>query len=71
MLQGDVADPATAEALVKSAIENWGRLDVLVNNAGITRDGLFMRMKDEDWDAVIDTNLERRVLPDPRGGHGR
>ena len=56
-LQGDVSDPATAEALVKAATERWGRLDVVVNNAGITRDGLLVRMKDEDWRAVLDTDL--------------
>lgn len=57
ILQGDVADPATAEALVKAATENWGRLDVVVNNAGITKDGLLVRMKDEDWNAVLQTDL--------------
>ena len=55
--QGDVADPATAEALVKAATERWGRLDVVVNNAGVTRDGLLVRMKDEDWRVVLDTDL--------------
>ncbi|GBD41978.1 3-oxoacyl-[acyl-carrier-protein] reductase FabG [bacterium HR39] len=53
---GDVADPAFPEELVGAA-EALGRLDILVNNAGITRDGLALRMKDEDWQAVIDTNL--------------
>ena len=57
ILQGDVADPATAEALVKAATENWGRLDVVINNAGITKDGLLVRMKDEDWNAVLQTDL--------------
>ncbi|MFP5503440.1 MAG: 3-oxoacyl-[acyl-carrier-protein] reductase [Candidatus Sericytochromatia bacterium] len=57
ILQGDVADPATAEALVKAATETWGRLDVVVNNAGITKDGLLVRMKDEDWNAVLQTDL--------------
>lgn len=57
LLQGDVADPATAEALVKAATENWGRLDVVVNNAGITKDGLLVRMKDEDWNTVLQTDL--------------
>ena len=56
-LQGDVADPATADALVKAATDTWGRLDVLVNNAGVTRDGLLVRMKDEDWRVVLDTDL--------------
>jgi 3-oxoacyl-[acyl-carrier protein] reductase len=53
---GDVTDPAFAEALVGAA-EKAGGLDILVNNAGITRDGLALRMKDEDWQAVLDTNL--------------
>ncbi|HEY9722791.1 MAG TPA: 3-oxoacyl-[acyl-carrier-protein] reductase [Oscillatoriaceae cyanobacterium] len=57
LVQGDVADPATAEALVKAATEKWGRLDILVNNAGITRDGLLMRMKDDDWNQVLQTDL--------------
>lgn len=56
-LQGDVADPATADALVKACTDRWGRLDVVVNNAGVTRDGLLVRMKDEDWRVVLDTDL--------------
>ena len=54
----DVNDLTAAEALVSSLIGEYGGLQVLVNNAGITRDNLSMRMKDEDWDAVIDTNLK-------------
>ncbi len=46
-----------ADALVKSAEEKMGQIDILVNNAGLTKDGLFMRMKDEDWQAVQDVNL--------------
>jgi 3-oxoacyl-[acyl-carrier protein] reductase len=53
----DVGDNATFEALVKSTAKEFGRLDVLVNNAGITRDGLIMRMRDEDWDQVMNVNL--------------
>jgi len=56
-LQGDVSQEAEAMALVNGALERSGRLDVLVNNAGITRDGLLMRMKTPDWQAVIDLNL--------------
>ncbi len=56
-LQGDVSDPATCDALVARTIEELGSLDILVNNAGITRDALCVRMCDEDWQAVIDTNL--------------
>ena len=54
----NVADAAEAEALVAAAHESFGRVDVLVNNAGITRDGLIARMKEEDFDAVIDVNLK-------------
>ncbi|MDE2836100.1 MAG: 3-oxoacyl-[acyl-carrier-protein] reductase [Chloroflexota bacterium] len=57
-LQGNVADAAQAEALVEAAVGALGGLDVLVNNAGITRDNLLMRLSEEDWDAVIDTNLK-------------
>ena len=53
-----VADAAEAEALVAAAHEAFSRVDVLVNNAGITRDGLIARMKEEDFDAVIDVNLK-------------
>ena len=55
---GDVAKSDDADRLVTAATEKFGRLDILVNNAGITRDGLLLRMKDEDWDAVLDTNLK-------------
>ena len=54
----DVTDGAAAEALVESLANEFGGLQVLVNNAGITRDTLAMRMKDADWDAVLDTNLK-------------
>lgn len=54
----DVNDAAAAEALVDAVAKEHGGLHVLVNNAGITRDTLAMRMKDEDWDAVADTNLK-------------
>jgi 3-oxoacyl-[acyl-carrier protein] reductase len=53
----DLADPAAPEGLVKAAETAMGGLDILVNNAGITRDGLLLRMKDEDWQAVLDVNL--------------
>jgi len=57
-VQADIATAEGAEALIKGAIEAFGRVDILVNNAGITRDTLLMRMKEEDWDAVLDTNLK-------------
>ena len=53
----DVTNKETVEVGVKSVIEKYGKIDVLVNNAGITRDGLFMRMSAENWEAVINTNL--------------
>lgn len=55
--QANVADEEQVEALVKAVLAKEGRLDVLVNNAGITRDGLLMRMKSADWQSVIDLNL--------------
>ena len=57
-LQGDVADPDVAQDHVDAVLDRWDTLDVLVNNAGITRDGLMLRMTEEDWDDVIDTNLK-------------
>ena len=56
--QTDVADTEQAAALVAATIEELGRLDVLVNNAGVTRDNLLMRMKEEDWDEVLAINLK-------------
>ena len=53
----NVADEEQVEGLIKAVLEREGRLDVLVNNAGITRDGLLMRMKSADWQSVIDLNL--------------
>ena len=55
--QADVSEPAACDALIGAVLDAYGRLDVLVNNAGITRDGLMVRMSDADWDAVISTNL--------------
>ena len=53
----DVADPASVEALIDGIASDIGPVSILVNNAGITRDNLLMRMKDEDWQAILDTNL--------------
>ncbi len=55
--KGDVADSASCTALIEAVVARYGRLDVVVNNAGITRDGLLVRMSDEDWAAVLQTNL--------------
>ena len=56
--QGDVADAKSAEEMVRAVKSEFGSVDYLVNNAGITRDKLIMMMSEEDWDAVIDTNLK-------------
>ena len=53
----DVADPASVESLIDGIASDIGPVSILVNNAGITRDNLLMRMKDEDWQAILDTNL--------------
>lgn len=55
--RADVAEPGAAETLVDACLERWGRLDLLVNNAGITADTPALRMKDAQWEAVLDTNL--------------
>jgi 3-oxoacyl-[acyl-carrier protein] reductase len=74
----DVADGEQVKAGFKQALEKFGRLDILVNNAAITRDGLAMRMKQEDWDAVIRTNLtgahlciQQALMPMMRAKGGR
>ncbi|MDO8319866.1 3-oxoacyl-ACP reductase FabG [Rhodoferax sp.] len=54
----DVNDPAGVDALIDAIVKEHGGLQILVNNAGITRDNLAMRMKDDEWDAVLDTNLK-------------
>lgn len=65
----DAADFAASDAVVKDVVADFGRIDVLVNNAGITKDGLILRMTEEQWDAVITTNLKsafnftRAVVP--------
>lgn len=57
-LTGNVGDSASVEEFVAKVSQEFGRIDILVNNAGITRDTLLMRMKEEDWDAVLDINLK-------------
>ncbi len=55
--QADVSDPSACSKLVDDVVARFGRVEVLVNNAGITRDGLLVRMSDDDWRAVLETNL--------------
>jgi len=59
---GNVTVAADVEKMIDAAVDAFGRVDILVNNAGITRDGLLMRMKDEDWDAVLSVNLKGAFL---------
>jgi 3-oxoacyl-[acyl-carrier protein] reductase len=56
--RGDVSVVAEAEAMVEKVLADFGRIDILVNNAGITRDALLLRMGEEEWDVVLDTNLK-------------
>jgi 3-oxoacyl-[acyl-carrier protein] reductase len=53
----NVADAADAKAMAEHVFKEWGKIDILVNNAGITRDGLLLRMKEEDWNLVLQVNL--------------
>ena len=57
-MQCDVSDYGACEAFIKNIIKEYKRIDILVNNAGVTRDGLLMQMKEEDFDTVVDTNLK-------------
>jgi len=61
-LQGDVAKPEDADNFIKQVLTSFGALDIVVNNAGTTRDTLVMRMSEEDWDIVLDTNLKGTFL---------
>ena len=61
-VQGNVTAPADADKMIDEAVAAFGRVDILVNNAGITRDALLLRMKDEDWDAVLTVNLKGAFL---------
>lgn len=58
VVQADISQNAASTEMVDAVVKEFGRIDILVNNAGITRDGLLMRMKEEDWDAVLTTNLK-------------
>ena len=58
VVKGNVANPSEAKAIVDTVMEKYGRIDILVNNSGITRDGLILRMSEEDFDSVIDVNLK-------------
>src|SRR5260221_12961793 len=62
VVQADVARASEVDRLVQAALEKFGRIDVLVNNAGIARDTLIRRMTEDDWDAVLDTNLKSPFL---------
>ncbi len=57
-VKADVSKLTDAESLIKAAVDQFGKIDILVNNAGVTRDGLIMMMKEDDWDTVLDTNLK-------------
>jgi len=59
---GNVTVADDAERMIEAAVKEFGRVDILVNNAGITRDNIFLRMKDEDWDAVLSVNLKGAFL---------
>jgi 3-oxoacyl-[acyl-carrier protein] reductase len=61
-LKANVAASAEVTSMIDQVVEKFGRIDILVNNAGITRDGLILRMKDEDWDLVLDINLKGSFL---------
>lgn len=61
-VQADISDPSAVKLLMDTAVRDFGRIDILVNNAGITRDGLLMMMKPEDFDAVIAANLRGAFL---------
>ncbi len=61
-VEADISSAAGAEAVVRAALDSFGRLDILVNNAGITRDMLLLRLSEEDWDAVLTTNLKSAYM---------
>ena len=58
LIQADIANTEAVDDMIKNINKEYGKIDILVNNAGITRDNLLMRMKESDWDDVINTNLK-------------
>jgi 3-oxoacyl-[acyl-carrier protein] reductase len=62
LLKTHVADSGAVKTMIREIVDKWGRIDILINNAGITRDNLLLRMSDEAWDAVINTNLRGAYL---------
>lgn len=61
-IKADVADSRAVKAMIESIVATWGKIDILVNNAGITRDNLILRMSEDAWDEVLDTNLRGAYL---------
>jgi 3-oxoacyl-[acyl-carrier protein] reductase len=61
-VEADIRNSEAVKAMVQAVTDRWGKIDILVNNAGITRDNLLLRMSDEAWDDVIDTNLKGAYL---------
>ncbi len=61
-LQADVSNSGEVDGMIRQVLDSFGKIDVLVNNAGITRDGLILRMKDEDWEQVLNINLKGAFL---------
>ena len=64
----NVTDPASIESVLGNIRAEFGEVDILVNNAGITRDNLLMRMKDDEWNDIIETNMTRALTDEQRAG---
>ena len=62
LLKANVADSSAVKTMIRDIVKKWGKIDILVNNAGIVRDDLLLRMRDEDWDEVLNTNLRGAYL---------
>lgn len=76
--KADVGNADQVDALFRTAVERWGRVDLVVNNAGMTRDGLMLKMREDDWDTVLETNLKgpfhairaaSRIMREQHSGH--